>query len=149
MYAHVTAGVVDAVGQPPQIVYQGDRWWDLRDREPATLTLVGWFPVVEAERPADTATTRWDPVFTPTGETVTQSWVEVPKAQEEIDAETFETNRLALLDKARNALTTNNAYLAVGSPTNAQNLAQIRALTREVNALIKLEVRDLLNTNGT
>lgn len=149
MYAHVTSGVVDSVGPPPQLVFQDGRWWDLRDRDPATLALVGWYPVTEAARPADTATTRWEPAFTFNGGTVTQSWVEVPKSAAEIQAQTEQTNRDALLAKARNALTVNATYLGVASPTNAQNLAQIRALTRQVNALIKLEVQDLLTTDGT
>lgn len=52
--------------------------------------------------------------------------------------------------KARAALVANRAYLALGSPSNAQNLAQIRALTRQQNGLIKAlgrvlpELADLL-----
>jgi hypothetical protein len=87
MYAHVTAGTVDSVGNPPQLVYQDDRWWDLRSRDLPTLALVGWFPVTESPKPADTAATKWTPVFTPNGATVVQSWVEVPKTAEEIAAE--------------------------------------------------------------
>lgn len=96
MYAHVTDGTVDAVqGQPPQLVYVDGRWWDLRTLDAATLALVGWFPVVEAERPADTATTKWDDAYTLTGDTVTQSWNEVPKSQDEIDEEAARAAREA------------------------------------------------------
>ena len=46
-------------------------------------------------------------------------------------------DRAALRRQAAQAVADNNTYLAIGSPTNAQNLAQIRALTRQMNAAIK------------
>lgn len=54
-----------------------------------------------------------------------------------------------LTKRARTAIQGNNDFLALASPTNAQTLAQVKALTRQANALIKLEVRDLLDTTGT
>jgi hypothetical protein len=61
------------------------------------------------------------------------------------------TEQVVSLDlhaKARAALDANQAYLALASPTNAQNLAQIRRLTRECSALIRLLVgADLLVEN--
>lgn len=164
MFAHVTDGIVDAVGQPPQVVYDGGRWWDLRDRDLATLALVGWFPVVEAARPADTATTRWEPVFTPAGDTVTQSWVEVNKTQEQIDAETSETNRQTLIDTAKAAYSSNvsaitrlqNFANGTATLTNTQRDTALRDLAgeqarafRQLNALIRLTANDLLSTDGT
>lgn len=58
-------------------------------------------------------------------------------------------NELALRDKAQQALTANAAYLAVASPTAAQNTAQIQRLTRECNALIRLLIGRLDDTAGT
>lgn len=46
----------------------------------------------------------------------------------------------ALRSQAGDALAANATYLAIGAPTNAQVVAQVRALTQEVNALIKLIV---------
>jgi hypothetical protein len=60
-----------------------------------------------------------------------------------------ETNRRALLSKASSALLANATYLAIGSPTSAQNTAQIRALTRQVTALIRLTTRALDTQDGT
>jgi hypothetical protein len=55
---------------------------------------------------------------------------------------------LDLHGKARSALQANQTYLAIASPTNAQNLAQIRKLTRETSALIRLLIgADLLVEN--
>jgi len=44
----------------------------------------------------------------------------------------------ALLNKASNAVATNVTYLAIASPTTAQNVTQVRALTRQTNALMRL-----------
>lgn len=60
-----------------------------------------------------------------------------------------EKNRRDLLSKAASALDVNAAYLARTAPTTAQNTAQIKALTREVNALIRLMVKALDTTTGT
>lgn len=58
-------------------------------------------------------------------------------------------NSSDLISKAKTAVAGNNTYLALASPTNAQVAAQVKALTRQSNALIKLEVGDLLTTDGT
>lgn len=50
--------------------------------------------------------------------------------------------------RARAALAGNATYLALATPTNAQNTAQVKALTRQHNALIRLIVAaDLLTDN--
>jgi hypothetical protein len=62
---------------------------------------------------------------------------------------TAAVNEKALLDKAKAALTANATFLAIATPSNAQVSAQVKALTRQVNALIKLAARDLADTSGT
>lgn len=52
-------------------------------------------------------------------------------------------NEATLLDRAAQALTVNRAFLDLASPTNAQTLAQVKALTRQVSALIRLQLRAL------
>lgn len=47
---------------------------------------------------------------------------------------------------AGNALTANATYLAIGSPTNAQVVAQTRALTQQVDGLIRLAIGDFTAT---
>jgi len=54
-----------------------------------------------------------------------------------------------LRDRAGTALATNAAFLAIGSPTNAQVLAQTRVLTRECTALIRLLLNMVDSTDGT
>lgn len=58
-------------------------------------------------------------------------------------------NMRTLLDKADQAMTSNATYLALGNPTAAQNTAQIKALTRQVNALVRLTLGRHEDTTGT
>ena len=49
-----------------------------------------------------------------------------------------DVNADTIRERAGAALTTNADFLALGSPSNAQVLAQVRALTRQVNGIIRL-----------
>jgi hypothetical protein len=60
-----------------------------------------------------------------------------------------EANRQTLQSRAEQALATNATFLAIASPTNAQTLAQVRALTRETTALIRLLLDKTGDTAGT
>lgn len=53
---------------------------------------------------------------------------------------TQQANQQTLLSKAQTALGNNQTYLAIASPTNAQVAAQVKALTRQVDALIRLQL---------
>ena len=59
------------------------------------------------------------------------------------------TNRATLTTAATNALASNITYIALASPTAAQQTAQVKALTRQVDALIKLTLGLLDDTAGT
>lgn len=59
------------------------------------------------------------------------------------------SNREELLSKAAAALAANSSFLDIASPTNAQAVTQIKALTRQVNALIRLQLNDLNDISGT
>ncbi len=58
-------------------------------------------------------------------------------------------NRDDLLTKAANALAGNVAYIALATPTNAQIAAQVKALTRQVDAIIRLVAGRLDDVSGT
>jgi len=58
-------------------------------------------------------------------------------------AQTVETNRLSIEDKLRINLADNKTYLAITAPTAAQRNAQVDALTRQINRMIRLQLREL------
>ena len=48
-YAHITADTINALGNPPDLEWDGTRWWDLRD--PTIRQARGWHEVTETPRP--------------------------------------------------------------------------------------------------
>lgn len=60
-----------------------------------------------------------------------------------------EANKATLLAKLPAALTANATYLALASPTVAQNTAQTQRLTREWNALARIVAGLVDDTSGT
>lgn len=60
-----------------------------------------------------------------------------------------EANASDLTTKATTALTTNATFLALANPTTALTLAQVKALTRQMNALIRMTLGQLDDTAGT
>lgn len=107
---------------------------------------LSWLPVTETARPADTPTATWDPVLTVAAGLPVLGWIPRPWAAAELAAITparmaelvAGVNGETLRSRAQAALTANASYLAIASPTTAQNAAQIKALTQQVNAVIRL-----------
>lgn len=58
-------------------------------------------------------------------------------------------NRDAVIAKAKAALGANATFLALPSPTNAQVIAQVQRLTKEVNALIHDFLDDFTDVSDT
>lgn len=58
-------------------------------------------------------------------------------------------NRQTLQQRAQAALAANGTYLAIGSPTAGQNAAQVQALTKQCNGIIRLLLGALDSTTGT
>ncbi len=58
-------------------------------------------------------------------------------------------NSQSLQQKAQNALVNNATFLAIGSPSQAQAVAQVQTLTRQVNALIRMTLNQYDTTAGT
>lgn len=60
-----------------------------------------------------------------------------------------DANHVALYNKAVNALTSNIEFLGIGNPSNAQLSAQVTALTRQTNGIIRVLIGQLSVTDGT
>lgn len=60
-----------------------------------------------------------------------------------------QVNHETLSARAITAITANDAFLALASPTNAQTLTQVQRLTRECSGLIRLVLGALDSTDGT
>lgn len=58
-------------------------------------------------------------------------------------------NAQAIAQKAEAALAANATFLALASPTQAQAVAQVQALTRQVNGLIRFLAGEFDTTSGT
>lgn len=77
------------------------------------------------------------------GESRPYTEAENQRADHLADTEDQGRTQRSLQDKAVAALQKNDAFLGLNNPTNAQTLAQVKVLTRENNALIRLLLRRL------
>lgn len=88
-----------------------------------------------------------------TGDIVERAFTPEELAQRQADAQAaaaakavtdaLEGNRTTLTQRAQTALAGNRDFLALTAPTNAQTLAQVKALTRQNTALIRLVLNAL------
>lgn len=60
-----------------------------------------------------------------------------------------DANLAIIMQRARAALTANDAYLALAAPTTAQAVAQVATLTRECSGLIRLVLSAFDSSAGT
>jgi hypothetical protein len=142
LYAHLTDQTVDAVGQPPQLLFFDSRWWDLRTRDVATLALVGWLPVAESARPADTATITWDVSYVLAGGTVDQVWMQRAKTAEELTADLEESNRQTIEAGLADALATLQVIVDdTNANINASPASRIKDMARTQRRVIRLLIR--------
>lgn len=81
-------------------------------------------------------------VYTVVAATPTTLTIEVDRTPTEVAARTIE-------DRLRSRLDANRTYLALDTPTAAQQRAQVARLTRQNTALIRHLLRDLTDTSDT
>ena len=128
-------------GGPPD-----ERVWDNIDRrgiDRDTVALLRLHDADDADLVGQVLANRHH-VDTSTGQVV----IDGPYPDPEPDPEQVAADTLH--DRARAALDTNAAWLGRSSaPTNAQTLAHLDRLTKQVNALIRLEVRALDDSSDT
>jgi len=111
--------------------------------------LCGFVRIVTAVRPADTATQTSTRTLTLPGGIPTETWTVRAKTQAELDAVTANTTAATITTQATTAIGVNRTFLALATPTNAQVVAQVRALTRQNNGIIRLLVNRVSLADGT
>jgi hypothetical protein len=62
---------------------------------------------------------------------------------------TPQSNYLQLQQRAAAALAANATFMAIASPTQAQSVAQVKALTRQVNALLRIQLNALSDVSDS
>ena len=120
-------------------------WWE--GITEAELNQCGWFKVATVPRPADTPTTTYDRSVIVTLTVPTELWTARNKTQAELDADRDAANNTTIRQQANTALDNNRTYLAIATPTVAQVTAQVRALTQQMNGVIRLVLGKLDGTN--
>ena len=58
-------------------------------------------------------------------------------AGEQAYLDSLDPNRVAIVQAATQAIADNQTFLGLGSPTNSQGVAQVQALTQQMNKVIK------------
>lgn len=104
----------------------------------------GWFDVVDTPRPADTAQNTHDHagVQLVAGKP-TVVWTQRAWTAGELAAQATQTNGITVRDRAAQALVINATFLAKASPTNLETVAHVKALTRQMNGLIRMTIGQL------
>lgn len=162
-FAKVIAGVLIAVdiGLPGAARRLSDDAWisppgGLINGTVAERESCGYFVITEVVKPADQAGKVWVEGYAMAAGRPTQTWTLRNFTVDETTAATRNTNMTDIATKARNAIVANDTFLALGSPSNAQILAQVQRVTRECTGIIRAlgrsvdEMRDLLDSiSGT
>jgi hypothetical protein len=143
-YVHVVDGTIIAgseTTQPRNLIRTADGASVLWSPyiTPAELAACGWLAVADTARPADTPTQTTDRFVELVAGQPTVVWHVRNWTPDELTARARDANRdiLTALTKAQTALTTNSTFLALGTPTNAQAVTQTRALTRQINGVLR------------
>lgn len=164
MYALILDSAIQSVGRLPAAARRLDTGeWVCppnRDWTDEQAALCGYLPVTDVARPADTATDTWTRSVELVAGAPTVVWTARPWTADELAAQQAEANRTAIEQAAAAAMADNDTiiagadtYLAIASPTNAQVVAQVRALTQAARMaaqqrrkLIRLQLNDLTGT---
>lgn len=150
MYALVISNAIQSVGGLPASARRLDtqEWvMGLATADPTFQQACGYFPVTDVPRPADTATDTFDRSVQLVNGTPTVVWTQRPLTADELANVTANTNRTTIQTQAKTALANNRTYLAIATPTTAQMRAQIDALTRQNQGIIRLLLNELDATN--
>jgi hypothetical protein len=105
-----------------------------------------WTNATQAGDPTPAGYTAWDASGNVTStRALTQAESDALAVQD--TANTQATNKATIQQQAQTALTNNQTYLAIASPTTAQAVSQVAALTRQLDGVIRLLLQKFDATN--
>jgi len=117
---------------------------DTRVADLSDALVAAGIPIVTVRRTGNVATVVYGAAATPAqktqGDNVASGWDWSATAQQAAD-DAREPDGAAIRTNAANAIAANSAYIALVSPTTAQQTAQIKALTQQNNQVIKAILR--------
>lgn len=139
-YALVVSAAVARTGDIPQVWTRPDgtvvAGYHLR---PDLWTGDGWLPVID-EGPTPGPHQTGTIVHTVEPARVVRTWTAIADVPEAVNGDALRTAATA-------SLAANRYFLAIATPTNAHVLAQVRALTRQLNRLARLTLGQLDGTD--
>lgn len=130
-------GRVEELGDTWQVHDQGDT---IGYDSAADVKAAGWLPVVEERAPLGADQHHGQVQHTVRASDVLASYPAEADAAETVNQRTIRT-------AAANALATNRTYIGTASPTAAVTTAQVKALSRQMNGLIRLTLGQLDGTD--
>jgi hypothetical protein len=109
----------------------------------AYTTAAGWLPIVEAEKPPDTASTTWDATYVVAGEVASQVWVERPYTADEQAAYNAARNAEVVQQALEESMAIIAAILAAtNADINARPSGYIKDLARAQRKVIRHALND-------
>lgn len=149
-YALIIDNTIQSTGRLPESARRidTDEWvMGLDTAPPDLLAATGWAEVVDTPRPDDTTTTTHDHSVELVNGTPTVVWTERAKTQDELDAETQQTNEGTLNQRADTAIGDLRTIRdSSGNLTNAQLSSAVRAIAGAGIVIIRLLIRKLDGT---
>lgn len=119
MFAHIDTPNRPQASVPAEVwVQDNPNQGHYEPLDEASAAVHGWYPFDgSAERPADTATTRYERSVPLVNGTLTVTWTPVPKTQAETDAFNLAADRAAKAAAVTNAVTTLRSWAAAADST--------------------------------
>lgn len=110
-------------------------------KSPEVWATCGWFEIVKNNRPNNTETTTWDRTLTVVNGFPTETWIERPKTQQELDLEQKQENRQDISSNPEqqvdDILAINDTInIILGSDTSAADTTTLRGMKKMSNANI-------------
>lgn len=140
-YVYVHGGQIAAIGELDAAMRLDDHSFISAPVLPKELLEeAGWFLVADVTMPAESLTHRHIVRYELVDGVPVMVWDAVPKGTEEVNGGT-------LRQRAVDAMEDNRTFINTASPSNAQAVAQVKDLSRQMNGVIRLVLHKLDGTD--